>query len=270
MMKLFVSDLDGTLYKIGDQMAAGLSVENHLMVERFRQQGHVFAVATARTTDHVADIRKTLGFAVDVIGCNGAFLALQDQSVIKYPLQMKYYRSIDKYLRERQIDATLTATFGNERYFYSNNNCYPWNTNDAVAKERLALKIGGNTTLEEYSDQEECLKLMILIHPAVMEEVKKELRYLYGEELEIVSSDLDNIDIVQKGCSKGSAVLRLAEQYGIAKDQIYSVGDSENDIAMFQISNKSYAMSHADASVKKVSTYEVAAVYEALEAVCSE
>lgn len=270
MKKLFVSDLDGTLYKIGDALSAGLSGENKAMIERFRAEGNIFAVASARTADYMADIRETLGFSVDYIGCNGSQIVLSDDTIIQQPLNMKFYREIDAFLTQQKIDAVITATLGNGKFLYSNNKQYPWYTNDPVAMNRYVLKSGRNTSDAAYHDEDACFKMMVLIRPDIMEEVKQKLRHRYHNELEIVSSDYDNIDMVAKGCTKGSAVLKLAQYHRIDRENIYCVGDSENDIAMFEISHISYAMSQASDEVKSRATIQVEAVWNALESLCNQ
>ncbi len=60
------------------------------------------------------------------------------------------------------------------------------------------------------------------------------------------------IDIVANGVCKSKALHKLKEIYGINKEDIITVGDSENDIDMLK-NFKSFAMENALDEVKKVS-----------------
>jgi len=51
--------------------------------------------------------------------------------------------------------------------------------------------------------------------------------------------------------SKGNGVLEIADYYGVHPNEIVTIGDSGNDISMFQIGGVSVAMGNAEASVKK-------------------
>ena len=75
------------------------------------------------------------------------------------------------------------------------------------------------------------------------------------EEFEVVSSRFDNFEAMNKGVSKGNAVTILAEHYGIAREQIICIGDSENDLSMIKYAGLGVAMGNADQEVKAAAHY---------------
>jgi hydroxymethylpyrimidine pyrophosphatase-like HAD family hydrolase len=57
--------------------------------------------------------------------------------------------------------------------------------------------------------------------------------------------DLSILDILPAGCSKGAAVVRLAELRGIHPSQILAIGDNWNDVSMLEIAGQAVLMANA-------------------------
>lgn len=63
------------------------------------------------------------------------------------------------------------------------------------------------------------------------------------------------LDVTHPEANKGYVVLRLSKMLGIPTDQIATIGDMPNDIAMFEKSGVSIAMGQANDEVKSAATY---------------
>jgi len=57
--------------------------------------------------------------------------------------------------------------------------------------------------------------------------------------------DLSIVDILPAGCSKGSALVRLAESRGLAANEIMAIGDNWNDLSMLEIAGHPILMGNA-------------------------
>lgn len=66
--------------------------------------------------------------------------------------------------------------------------------------------------------------------------------------------DLSIVDILPAGCSKGSALLRLATNRGINADEILSIGDNWNDVSMLEIAGQAVLMGNAPNDLKQMAT----------------
>ena len=73
------------------------------------------------------------------------------------------------------------------------------------------------------------------------------------------------IDIVPKCCSKGNAIMRILEDENKGTDSLYTVGDSLNDVSMFNITKNSYTFNAAEEIVKPHADNLVDYVYEVVE-----
>ena len=64
--------------------------------------------------------------------------------------------------------------------------------------------------------------------------------------------DLSMVDILPAGCSKGSALLRLAETRGVKAEEILAIGDNWNDVSMLEVAGRAVLMGNAPESLKEM------------------
>ena len=62
---------------------------------------------------------------------------------------------------------------------------------------------------------------------------------------EYPARDLSIVDILPAGCSKGSALVRLAEARGFGADEIMAIGDNWNDLSMLEVAGFPVLMGNA-------------------------
>ncbi|MFD6211573.1 HAD hydrolase family protein, partial [Peribacillus sp. NPDC060253] len=74
------------------------------------------------------------------------------------------------------------------------------------------------------------------------------------DELMVVSSADHNIEMTSKRASKGMALEKLAFLLNGSLDQAMAIGDSNNDLSMFQKVGYSVAMGNAKDVIKAVCT----------------
>ncbi|MEO7030412.1 MAG: HAD hydrolase family protein [Acidobacteriaceae bacterium] len=62
--------------------------------------------------------------------------------------------------------------------------------------------------------------------------------------------DLCVVDILPAGCSKGSALLRLAALRGVAAEEMLAIGDNWNDVSMLEVAGQAVVMANAPEDIK--------------------
>jgi hydroxymethylpyrimidine pyrophosphatase-like HAD family hydrolase len=67
---------------------------------------------------------------------------------------------------------------------------------------------------------------------------------------EYAERDLSIVDILPAGCSKGAALLRLAEQRGVKAEEIVAIGDNWNDVSMLEVAGRAVLMANAPEDLK--------------------
>ena len=92
-------------------------------------------------------------------------------------------------------------------------------------------------------------------------EINKQLRSNFPS-LESSWSIIVN-EITPKGCNKGDGLVEYCRKLNINHDDVYVVGDSGNDISMFNAFHEhSYCMAHAYPSVKKYAKHVITRVHK--------
>ena len=115
MKKLFVSDLDGTLLKIGNDYSAGVSEENKNIIQKYIANGNLFAIASARGHQYLPVISEMLGFTPDYIGGNGTALVIDGKVEISY-LDFGFYSLLKQAVIKDSLSATVILHTENASY----------------------------------------------------------------------------------------------------------------------------------------------------------
>ena len=77
------------------------------------------------------------------------------------------------------------------------------------------------------------------------------MREAVGNEATAVRSQTYYLDVTPPGHDKGTFVETIAKRLGISTDAVATIGDMQNDLAMFARSGISFAMGNATDEVKK-------------------
>ena len=91
------------------------------------------------------------------------------------------------------------------------------------------------------------------------------LRSFIGDEFTAVPQGEHYLEIVPTGCSKAEGIHILQKKLGIPKDNCYAIGDSENDIPMFQTTRHSYCIDMAEPQVIASAAHSAASVQAVIE-----
>ena len=79
-----------------------------------------------------------------------------------------------------------------------------------------------------------------------------------GAQATAVRSQSYYLDVTPPGCDKGTFVQAIARHLAISTDAVATIGDMENDLAMFRNSGMSIAMGNATDDIKQVATHVTA------------
>ena len=67
----------------------------------------------------------------------------------------------------------------------------------------------------------------------------------WGREYELIYSNEHLLELTAAGATKGGMILRLASLLGVARKDIYCIGDHKNDIPMLEVSAVPFAPANA-------------------------
>jgi len=98
------------------------------------------------------------------------------------------------------------------------------------------------------------IKVMV-VHEDKERVIAAKQEFLELKSFEVVSSMDGSFEIMRKGTSKGEAVKKICEYYGIDREEVICMGDNENDISMIKFAGVGVAMGNAEEFVKKQADY---------------
>src|SRR5439155_21431295 len=95
-------------------------------------------------------------------------------------------------------------------------------------------------------------KLMLLGDPRIISRLEPLLAQDFLAHVTVLRTDDELLQIMDNRVSKAVALLKTAEHYGIAREQIMAIGDAPNDVGMLQVAGVAIAMDNAHELVKQV------------------
>jgi len=256
MIKLFVSDIDGTMLHEGQLFETDIRALKELI-----DQNIYLCFASGRVDSEIVSIMEELGGDFHRISMNGTYIySKEGDELLKASFNPSALATIyeaispDKFLRYAADD----------RAYY------------IEEKTELVKEIEKKAqllTIEEPNLKNELGKSIVPGKFVVLGEDEDLLilqEQLQTEMPELVTSFISAkncLDIVPVNVSKGSAISILMDKLNLNTNEIACVGDSYNDIPMFSITPHSFAMMNADDLVKSKATQVVESVAEAVEKV---
>ncbi|MEG2073130.1 MAG: HAD family hydrolase [Angelakisella sp.] len=258
-MKLFASDLDGTLL---DSRHA-ISKVNLEAIGALEDSGVTFAIATGRAYLDVVDIMTKYHLHAAVICCNGACVYGDDGKIIsKNALPLSLLNEICAMLTRSDIFFALNSPV--------TINVKPdWE--DALEKERpyaaeadfAAMKSefmsqAGLRYVDSYDEffcgESDCCSI------SVMCMAKEKLERLTSfartkESISLTSSGNGSLEIALKGSSKADGLRHLAGSMGIAMSETGAAGDNFNDLELLEVAAVSFAMENAPDEIKRITHF---------------
>lgn len=251
--KLICIDMDGTL--LNDKKV--ISEGNIKAIRLAYEKGVRIAVCTGRIFTSADFFSELLGVKSPVIASNGAFIMEKDRGEVVYKATLgvekckkllAMFRKHDIYPHYYTSDTVFT-----EKLVYSSS--FYVEVNKTLPKNMQVKIVVVKDWDEVFNTYENEIFKGIGVDEDIekIKEVKTSLRGM--KEFEVVSSRFDNFEVMNKGVSKGNAVKILADFYGITREQIICIGDSENDLSMIKFAGLGVAMGNADEDVKTAAQY---------------
>ncbi|WP_297633184.1 Cof-type HAD-IIB family hydrolase [uncultured Clostridium sp.] len=247
MKKLLASDLDGTLVLNNE-----ITEKNEQAVKRLNENSEIFVVSTGRPLNGVEFIESKFDIKVDYyVLLNGALILNKNRKVIKHEKINKEVVNtiLQNYILENMLVSVET---GYITYLL---------TEEAELPYPNLIKVKG---LEEIKEDISLISIYCRDYSIEkIESIKEEINKKYDTVVAYRNSQY--IDVVPKGCSKGNAVKYIARKKEIDSKNIFTIGDSWNDLTMFNITKNSFTFHEVEENLKKNTSYIVDSVAECID-----
>lgn len=237
--KLVAIDLDGTMLDSHHQVSA----ENIEAVQACLARGIKIVIATGRLFSSAGGYCRQLGLTGPTITLNGAFIVnaatgeMEGGRILDFALMERVLAELQK----REIDFTV---FGNTHF-------YVVHETDAIEilhdfGEPEAIRVPA--IAPEYVQQP--AKILAFLDESETE-IEAELRQMFDHECEVVRTGKPFFEFLSPNVNKGAALAQLLERYQIEPSEVLAIGDSFNDLSMFEIAGMSVAMAGASPAVQE-------------------
>ena len=280
MIKLLISDLDGTLLKPTRERQEDENSNVHGKVipefnvdalNKLSKNNIEFAVATGRMQSQCKDILKPIeNYKKYWITQNGVFIQDNDlNSIYEKVFTKQEAWNIYSYLEQRGFNPFFTDIdsfyLNSDKLSHGSYNyqiCYSKDYKDKVDTNYIKFNQENLDMIDISNFGLETAQIDLL----QMEDLESLLnREIIDAEIFITSGI--SIDIVPRNVSKAHAIKKLAKILDLSLDEIAFVGDSGNDEPALKLLKNSFAMSHARDKVKQSATYIVDSVADVVDKV---
>jgi Cof subfamily protein (haloacid dehalogenase superfamily) len=244
---LVVSDVDGTLVTKDKTLTE--CAKN--AVRRLHASGVGFTITSSRPTIGMRFLIEPLAITLPVGAFNGSSIVAPDLTPIEEHLipAATVERSIEV-LNEFGVDIWL---FTNEKWLTRNGD------GEYVPHEKRAIR-ADPTVVADFSPYlaAACKIVGSSADPALLQRCELAMQKALGAQATAVRSQTYYLDVTPPGCDKGTFVEAVARRLSIPTDQVATIGDMQNDLAMFKKSGLSFAMGNATEDVKQQATHVTA------------
>ena len=242
MVKLFVTDLDGTLLPDGSKVSA----KNIEAAQAAVEAGVTVTIATGRMYKASLPVAKNLGVEVPIITYNGALIKKTSGEVLYHNyLKPELVRQIVDFCEAR---GWHLQSYSNDELYLVERDAY---ARDYEAAQEITGHVVGWDGLREHTEAV-CKMLSITSGQQETEAHMAELRAHFGDILSSVQSQPHYVEIINPGVSKAEGVKRLAALLGIDISETMAIGDGRNDLPMLGAAGQAVAMGNAVPEVKEI------------------
>ena len=272
--KMLVTDMDYTLLNKEKE----ISERNREAIRKAIEKGVHMVVATGRIYTSARLYARLLEVSTPIIASNGAIIREAAFNNPKDTERTIYKDTLNVEAVKEMIK--LSRKYGLFCHFF---------TEDTIYAEKLVNVSLRYTEWNKYLGEEDQVRIEIVddIEEAIVQDKVEILKAVVVDadsekmqslrnsivETGIVSvsqSMKDNLEVMNKGVTKGNAVKKLAKIYGINREEIIAIGDNENDISMIEYAGLGIAMGNAEESLKNAANhitghYQEDGVAEAIE-----
>lgn len=249
MIKLVATDIDGTILIPEGDFTEGVKK----CINDLNTKGIKVVLITGRMNAAARLIANDLGLNTPVVSYQGGLIKDGENTLYERCLTPKQAEKIIEWAASEKIHLNL----------YNNDILYSENVCSEVA--RYCNNLHTKYTVKSFCDIEKnkVNKLLAIDynHPEKIDRFEKELPQIFPE-LYIVKSTPYFLEFSNKEASKYCAVKYLQKYWNLSDDEILTIGDQNNDIALLKAGGIKVAMGNATEELKSIADYITESVFD--------
>lgn len=246
MYRLIALDLDGTL--LNDELS--ITEKTREVIGRARDCGAKIVLVSGRAYKSIERYINELNINDIVITMNGAKVTSSDGEKVIFgeSLDEGICKTVLSMCEKEGVTAVMFAK-----------DCVniekPGELTDFFEKHDRIPVTYTHTPLSKCCDGVEVGKLLLIDENEKLQKIKSCAEREIQEDVNLHFSLPFFLEVYSPNVDKAIMLGKVAEYYGIAREEILAIGDGGNDIPMLKFAGCSVAMGNAPDEVKKVADY---------------
>ena len=249
MIKLVATDIDGTIFIPEKEFTQAVRD----CITKLSKNNIKVVLVTGRMNAAATKIAKDLGLDTPVISYQGGLVVDNGKKLYERYLTLEQAEKILEWAKRENIHINLY----NDDILYSEKDCYE--------VQRYCNNLHTEHTIKKFDEikKDKINKLLAIDYsnPDRITRYEKELQEIFPD-LYIVKSTPYFLEFSNPEASKKCAVEFLQNYWGLKKEEILTIGDQNNDIALLQAGGVKIAMGNATDELKEIADYITDSVYE--------
>ncbi len=239
MIKLLAVDIDGTLLN-SKHIITDKTIE---ALEYATNKGVHVVLSTGRPVQGIYDIYDQLGLNTPAITYNGAIVLEHKEGPIIYECSLLPEDTKAIIDQGNLLDTTIAIWYKSKLYTNKLNDLAYEYSNISNVPPKLYENL--NEICENGAT-----KVLYYDTTLTITNLLQSLKGVFSNDVTFQTSRPYFLEFVNKRVSKATALTKLEKHYGISSNQIMSIGDGFNDLAMLNYSGIGVAMGNAPKEIK--------------------
>jgi Cof subfamily protein (haloacid dehalogenase superfamily) len=196
-----------------------------------------------------------MGFLIEPLAITLPIGAFNGSAIVDAKLKPIEQHLIAPDVAQRSLD--LLNEFGVDIWLFTDERWYTRNPHgEYVPHEKRAIR-ADPTIIADFTPHLDgaCKIVGASSDAALLARCEVAMQQAVGREATAVRSQTYYLDVTPAGHDKGTFVDAMAKRLGISMDAVATIGDMQNDLAMFAKSGVSFAMGNATDDVKRHATH---------------
>lgn len=243
MIKLVVSDIDGTLLPEGTDL---INPKMYQVIRELKEKGITFVAASGRQYASMRHVFEPVADEILFIAENGSVIMQNEKLLYSNFIQPELAMRLVRQLRTYE-DGEIMLSVPEQLYLEQDGRVRELMENGYRAKFDLV------PDLIPYCQH---TNKITIYRGFDINELGAELQEMFGEELNVAVAGAIWVDFMSKTSDKGNALLRVQKLLGVSREETMVFGDNCNDIGMLRQAEWSYAVADAHPRLKEAAKYE--------------
>ncbi|HEY0792272.1 MAG TPA: Cof-type HAD-IIB family hydrolase [Chthoniobacterales bacterium] len=238
--RLAATDLDGTLLGPDKEV----SPQNAEAVRRLQAAGIRVILASGRRHQNSIRFQRQLGLHGPIIACQGGLIRDGETGSV-----------LEAHFMEKALAAAIVEAgqrLGVQVIYYQLDHLYVGPERDQyldLYERRVGEVPEAVPELRELHGHK-ALKVVWYGAPEVLKAERPGLTERFQGQVDVLSTEKENLEFMPPGVSKGSALAKVAKAFGLTAEEVITFGDGENDVSMLEWAGLGVAMYHGNDAAK--------------------